>query len=583
MKDFLLLLICLFGYFHSNSYSQNQESYYPRILMVSPSVYEYDTAFAKEMMEIQEGIQNYFLFKEDPEKQPPNIRRTMISVNNFTRNSSARGKGLLPLSISERILFNMFRGDRNFVFLMDTCKIVETGNALKLLAKKYDVQHIIYFPELKLTKSKELGTIILSMKVYNANSNSISLTISTEENWDYDEQDENPELNRNKTAAALIHNITFPLWFKILTNIYDTNESYQIISDQMSASQKNDEEEFEVFYEENDEERYIKEDLSKCLKKVKSVSFDLKSLDQIFQKNSAPFNSKGVFQVIFNEDKSKFIAFCLDSISSPSALKGFVKKNEDVVYYCSKFGLISGSKSSDTFYGSLIRGVYENNTWFFDQVYYSKFENRSPSDCQTIMLANLYYWGYLDKGYENIFEDGDGLFGSPSRFNRERFPYEGLQFWDDQNKAYKLPDYMSYIEINDRIRRTSEFERLFAREKLIPFYDDIFRSQLNPEDEIILVYSPDRKKVIHPHYDVGQHQIRYFLFVEGSVFEWKYFDNEQFQLDSSGLKDQVVSQFNKLTTFDYGNYLVLGDLHFWNTYVFLKNDGSYPFLSEISK
>lgn len=577
MNKLFLFLACVFNFLLSSKlFSQEQESYYPRILIVSPTVFEYDAEFEEEMTKIREYVLNYGLFKDDLEKHPPNVKRTMESVSNFSKTSSE--SGILPLLITERILFTMFRGKRNFVFLMDTCRVVETGDALTSLAKKYDVQHIIYFPEVKLTKSGELGKAILSIKVYNAHSNSISLTMLEESNWDYDEEDENPELLREKTAIALIHNASFPLWFRILTNIYDTNESYKVINDQIEGAKENDKEEYEVFYEDNDEEKYIKEGLSKCVKQARSISPDIKSLNQIFQTKSNPYSTKSVFQVVFNKENSKFIAFCIDSAQPTNALSGFIKQHEDVGYYCSKFGLISSSNTMDsnTFYGSLIRGIKEGDQWFFDQVNYSKFKNRSKKDCQTIMLANLYYWGYLDTGYQSLFGyDDDGLFGSPSRFNSDRFPYEGLQFWDNQKREYVLPENMTFIEANDRIRETKEFGSRFTDQRIKPFYEKILK--VMPEDMVVLLYSPDRTKVIHPYFDSGQQKLRYFLFVENSVFEWKcpYNDNH------AVLKDQIVAEFNRMTIFDYGDYLVLGDEQFWNTKVFLKDVDSYKFLSEI--
>lgn len=82
-----------------------------------------------------------------------------------------------------------------------------------------------------MIKLGELGKVILSIKVYNVYFNFILLIMLEESNWDYDEEDENFELFREKIVIVLIYNVFFFLWFRIFINIYDINELYKVIND----------------------------------------------------------------------------------------------------------------------------------------------------------------------------------------------------------------------------------------------------------------------------------------------------------------------------------------------------------------
>ena len=109
-------LISIFFFFQFLlTYGQENETYTPRILILSPSEFKFDPKFKLffDTLKLNSGIAN-----EDVSNHPKNIQQTIKSVQNYEKNSGY--KGIVPLTIAQRMLFTMFRGERNFVVLMDT-------------------------------------------------------------------------------------------------------------------------------------------------------------------------------------------------------------------------------------------------------------------------------------------------------------------------------------------------------------------------------------------------------------------------------------------------------------------------------
>ena len=92
--------------------------YNPRILFLTPYNFTYDPSFAKDIQETEARIHEINYLGEDLSGHPPNIQTTIQSVQNYTKMTDIRG--FLNLMIGERLLFTLFRGDRNFIVLMDT-------------------------------------------------------------------------------------------------------------------------------------------------------------------------------------------------------------------------------------------------------------------------------------------------------------------------------------------------------------------------------------------------------------------------------------------------------------------------------
>ncbi len=586
---FILCFLTMFG---------QKEEYNPRILFLTPHTFTYDAAFEKDVREIEQNLKKYDLPAEELSKHPKNIQTTMKSISTYAAHADA--SGLVPLLIVEKMLFTMFRGERNFIVLADTLRAYGTANELAQIADKYDVQHIVYFPEVTLYHEGKTGMSTLKMNVYNKFTNSISLVYEDTEDWIVEEYDY-PELSSDTSAQALLFNVCMSAGFRILETVYETNP---IIVEKVKSYREEDARKLGGFDEidfEFEEDIHKKSKFIVLANKYLNKPLAVKPIENIFTANRSPFSVKNIYQVIYNEDSTKFVAFVAEpmnaSESSKSRVPDKVKKD------CIAYGLISSKSVTDQrkpndktseFKCSVIRGLKNENDWYLDQSNHKEFTSTSLEESQKIFFCNLYYWHFFETGSDKpspLFWSSEETNEKSWLFARiekpmgaEPYDYEGLSAWNKKSPKNTSFSYLTYVEANHIVREMETFENRFSAEVLQPFYSKYFNESRKPDANPLLIYTGQRDIVIHPVVFANESgkSVRYFVFVDSTkaVYEWTYF--KDVKLDVNDLPtDFIKNQFNQLTAFHLEKYLIIRDQRFWDRYVLSLEGQAYKYLNPL--
>lgn len=582
MKSILLLLflsatISVFG---------QDTIYNPRILFLTPYKFTYDPSFAKDIRETEARIHEINYLGEDLTGHPPNIQTTIQSVQNYTKMTDIRG--FLNLMIGERFLFTLFRGDRNFIVLMDTLTSYGTADQLKVIADSFDVQHIVTFPEVNLYYKDKVGFGSLTMNVYDRTTNSMALEYHDTEDWIIEEY-EYSEGSDEKTASALLYNLSIHAKYRIQETISKTNPIYKELV-RKYREENAEEETFPEFWELEGTEQGRKECLERLAKTTLKAPYSLEPFNTVMDSLGNPFSTKDVYQILYNEDSSKFVAFIVE----PGVKNSGLTSLNPVEEHCIEAKLIqkkSAVKAELTdSRGSTIRGVNTPDGWYVDQLVCGEFMSRTKEEAQLMQFCNLFYWHFIDEGvttYRSDFwseehETEDWLFATvEEQYGPEPYPYEGLFAWNKKHPNRTSFEYGTIVEANHIVREMELFESNFNKEVLLPFYETNLQNVVL-EESPIHVYTGQRDVVIHPALvtdEKGAQSLHYYVFLNGNeVYEWLYFSPEA----ASELSIETVkTKLNTLTSFFLEKYVIIRDQRFWDQYVLKKNGEDYMYLRKI--
>jgi hypothetical protein len=579
---FLLFLSTSIGVFGQKN------PYNPRILFLTPYSFKYDSSFTKDIHEIETHIHEINYLGEDLSGHPPNIQTTIQSVQNYTKMTDIRG--FLNLMIGEQFLFTMFRGDRNFIVLMDTLKVYGTADELKAIADRFDVQHIVTFPEVNLYYKDTVGFGSLTMNVYDRTTNSMTLEYHDTEDWIIEEY-EYSEGSDEKTASALLYNLSIHAKYRIQETIGKTNPIYR--EQRKKYREEHAEEEmFPEFWELEGSEQGRKNCLNHLAKTTLKAPYSLEPFKTVMDSLGKPFSTTNVYQILYNEDSSKFVAFLVDPWHKNSGLKSMNPVEE----HCIEAKLIRQKNESAAgltdYFGSVIRGVNTPDGWYVDQIVCGEFIGRSKEEAQLMQFCNLFYWHFINEGtntYSSDFwseeqETEDWLFATVEEpYGPEPYVYEGMFAWNKKHPERTSFEYGTYIEANHIIREMVLFEPHFEINVLIPFYEKQSFPFTFSESTTILIYTGQRDVVIHPALiadEKGDLSIHYYVFLNGNeAYEWTYFPVES----ASELSIETVkTKLNALTGFFFEQYSIIRDQRFWDQYVLKKNGENYAYLRRIN-
>lgn len=586
MRSFLLaalLLLCFFTYGQTQIYS-------PRILFLTPQI-DYDPRFEQEMQEIGKELTTYFP-GEDTKEQPKNIQQTVNGLSQYAR--TVKASGIVPLIICQRMLFTMFRGQRNFIVLMDTLSVYGTADELRRIADERDVQHIVFFPEVRLYYEDTVGFGSMKMAVYDRNTNKISLEFENNEDW-FVEEYENPELCDSRTATCLLFNSSYFSWFRILETLWETNPD--LVERVRAAREKHEEESFgdpveDPFFEWEDLASHKQAVFDRIAEDYFHKTPDTVRLASLLTTAKSPFSNKNVFQTFFSPDSTQFVALVMEPGIGKHKLPRYTSPVEDDAARFRPSGLKSQDSASD-FTGSVILGIRVDSTWYTDQRAYNEFRSRTEAEARLLFLYNLYYWNFFDYGSTTLSdrlwsteetENERWLFASiekPMHADAISYPYLGLKAWDKRRPERTSFNYLTTVEANHIVREMAAFEHDFTINRLLQEQNRIGNVDADP----FLVYTGMRDIVLYPtvfRNEHGQQQLRYFVFLENdtTVYEWTYFQPKT--LSNRGLIMQTAQeQLNTLSAFFLEPYPIIRDQRFWDRYIRAKDGVGYRYLKPL--
>jgi len=560
---FLLTLTSAFG----------QKDYEPQILILAPNVTKYDKTFDKEVSSYNKEIkkrtntseQEQALNSPEFKKQPENIQIITKSEIQFSKNLDFFKQAS---SISEQMLaYRFFEKFPNLLIRLKDAKSNGTLNDLKTHSDKEKLQYVLNFASIELYKENKINYAKINVQLYDNVSNSILLDKSYIGDWS------NPGFEfacEDKTINCNLNNALSQALEEVIYTIASSSPT-------LKREKQLQQERFDVL-----------------IKNYFNQPFDKQSIKNIISPLDSNINIDIVYQAIFSDDKSKFVAFFLEQVSAQDfkTLKDN-KKDKNINIISSKDikdeGFLDDIPKT---YGYIVKSLKYKDKWYYEKSNVTYFEAKTLTDGQQKFFNNLQRWNFFKENSTEFSPD----FWETKLFKRvpdlsqdpdwEKY---GESIWKT-DEINNRPYIGLYEMVADKMRKDLEMENSAfnkTKEELFAQFYLKLKSK-NSEtyykiSEHSLIYPADKSIVINPTLITnkeGRKTIHYFVILgnPNSVFEWTYFEPKIVTDNLYG--SEVVEQISSLTEWNF-SVDNLNDTEFWNKYVLLKSGDTYKYLTEV--
>jgi len=548
-----------------------QEKLEPTILILSPNETKYEKSFKKEITGYNNSIvknnntseTESYLKSEDFLSQPENIREMIKSEIEFAKNIDFFKNAS---SISEQFLaYRFFEKFPNLLIILKDKKSDGSLTNLKSISENEKFQYILNFSKIELYKQNDVGYAEIQIQLFDNISNSIILDKSYVGDWN------NPGFEfacANESINCTINNALS----KALNDIIYT---IAINSPTLKKEKQLSQERFNILSNE-----YLR-----------------KEFDEQFLKTILSNNDNKPFQLLLNDDKTKFVAFFIEQVSSQD-FKNLTKNKKD-----KNVKIISPNDIKDKefleeiprTYAYIIKAVKYNYKWYYEKSNVTYFQANSIKEGQEQYFNNLQQWNFFKENSTELNPD----FWETKLFEKvpdlKKDP-DWDKYGDDMWKSDELNNrnYIGLYEIvADSLRKVKQSKNTSFEEQL---NENIFK----PAYEILkknnpvrytklsvhsLIYSENRDLAINPVLVTDKNGIKklhYFVAFNNSqkLYEWFYFEPVAIKGNLFGSK--VVDQIGSITEWNF-SVDNLNDEIFWNQYVLLKQGNDYKYLKKIKE
>ena len=550
-----------------------QKVYEPQILILAPNLTKYEPSFEKEIVDYNKEIKKKINLSEreatlnspDFKKQPENIQLITKSEIEFSKDIDFFKQASI---ISESFL--TYRFYEKFPNLLIKLKDVKSNGSLddlKTYSEVEKLQYVLNFASIELYRENKINYAKIKVQLYDNISSSIILEKAYTGDWN------NPGFEftcKDKTINCTLSNALS----KALADIIYT---IALNSPTLKRERQLQQERFEVL-----------------MKNYFIQFFDKQALKTIISPLDSNVNTEIAYQALFNTDKSKFVAFFLEQVSTQDfkALKDSKKdKNVNII---SDKGIKDKGFLDDIpkTYAYIVKGVKYKDKWFYEKSNVTYFSANNLNEGQQEFFNNLQQW--------NFFKENSSAF-SPDFWETELF--------EKVPDLRKDPDWEKYgtsmwktDEINNRPYIglyeivANNFKKELEKENVIfdksktalfaQFYLNLKSKNAQTYHKISehsLIYPADKSIVLNPTLITskdGKKTIHYFVILanQNSVFEWTYFEPKKVTDNLYG--SEVVDQISGLTDWNF-SVDNLNDLGFWKKYFLQQTGGKYKYLSEV--
>lgn len=551
------------------------QDYEPQILILAPNETSFDKKFENELIKINDKLSNSLKTAEQKDyikskeftNQPENIRLMTLSEITFAekmdffRQTSFFSHQYLSYRFYERFT--------NLLILLSNNKSRGESGDLKVLADKEKIQYVLNFPKIELYKANGVAYAKIRVQLFDNLADEFLIDKDFDGDW------RNPGFEftcQDKTIYCTINNALSNALSEVIQAI--ATNSPTLKRERQLSQQRYDE--------------LIANHFSK--------PFSVEPLRATIQENNNDLRLDNIFQVLYDDSKTKFVAFSVEQVSAQD-FKTFKdsKKDKNVNIISSKDIKDKGFLDEiPQTYAFIIKGVRYNDKWYYEKSNATYFEASSVDEGRRIYFNTLQKWDFFIENTTLINLN----FWETTLFKKVRdlkqdpdWEKYGESIWktDEANDR----DYVGMYEIVANVIRRKKrednegFEKTMKEEKLKPKYERLKNNRpkdLSKYSEHSLIYSRDRNIVINPVLltnDKGIHTLHYFVALTNSddLYEWTYFPPEE--LKNSGLfGSNVVDRMNTITEWNF-SYDTLDDKNFWDKYVLLKEGDKFRYLKKV--
>ncbi|MEN3322933.1 hypothetical protein VP395_04285 [Mariniflexile soesokkakense] len=548
-----------------------QEKLEPTILILSPNETKYEKSFKKEVTEYNNSLvknnntseTESHLKSEDFFSKPENIREMIKSEMEFSKNIDFFKNAS---SITEQFLaYRFFEKFPNLLIILKDKKSNGSLINLKKISETEKFQYVLNFSKIELYKKDNVAYAEIKIQLFDNISNSITLDKSYIGDWN------NPGFEFGCTNESINCTINNAL-SKALNDIIYT---IAINSPKLKKEKQLSQERLNLLSNE-----YLRQDF-----------------DEQFLKTILSNSNDEPFQLLLNDNKTKFVAFFIEQVSSQD-FKELTKNKKD-----KNVKIISPNNIKDKefleeiprTYAYIIKAVKYNDKWYYEKSKVTYFQANSINDGEEQYFNNLQQWNFFKENSTELNPD----FWETRLF--EKVPdLKKDPDWDKYGESIWKTDeinnrnYIGLYEIvADSLRKEKQSKNTSFEEKLNenvfkPTYEILKKNNPNDYSKLSvhsLIYSENRDLAINPVLVTNKEGIKklhYFVAFNDSrkLYEWNYF--EPLAIEGNLFGSKVVDQIGFLTEWNF-SVDNLNDKNFWNQYVLIKKGNNYKYLKEIKE
>lgn len=550
-----------------------QPVYEPQILILAPNETKYDKAFDKEIENYNNEIKkNTNTSEQENALNSPEFKKLSENMQSVTKSKIEFAKNLdffkqASFYSEQYLTYRFFERFPNLLIKLKDNKSSGSLPDLKALSEKEKLQYVLNFSSIEIFKENNISYARIAVQLYDNSTNRILLDTSYTGDWS------NPGFEfscENKSINCTLNNALSEALGEVIFTIASNSPT-------LKREKQLQQERFDLL-----------------IKKYINQPFDKQSIKNIISSADSNININIAYQALFNNDKSKFVAFFLEQVPAQD-FKALNDNQKD-----KNVKIISPKDIKDEgflddipkTYGYIVKGVKYQNKWYYEKSDVTYFEAKTLKDGQQKFFNNLQQWNFFKENsteYNPVFWETE-LFKKMADLKQDPdWEIYGESIWKEDeinNRPYiGLYEIVANSMRNDLEKENAEFDNiqtgLFAT-----FYLKLKSG--NPEtynkiSEHSLIYPSNKSVVINPTLitnKTGTKTIHYFVMLDNkpNVYEWTYFEPKVVIDDYFG--SQVVDQISSLTDWNF-SVDNLNDMKFWNNYVLLKIGDNYKYLKEI--
>ncbi len=565
MKKQLFILIILLV----SNLTFTQEKLEPTILILSPNETRYENVFKKEVSEYDSIVKNNntsetdsYLKSEEFLSQPSNIQEMIKSEIEFAKNIDFFKNAS---SISEQFLaYRFYEKFPNQLIILKDQRSDGSITSLKSISDDENFQYVLNFSKIELYKKDDIGYAEIEVQLFDNKTNSIIIDKSYTGDW------YNPGFEFTCTNESINCTINNALSKALNDIIYTIAINSPTLKKEKQLSQ----------------ERL----------NLLSNEYLRKDFDEQFLKTILSDGDNKPFQLLLNDDKTKFVAFFIEQVSSKK-FKDLTKNNKD-----KSVKIISPNDIKDKdfleeiprTYAYIIKAVKYNSKWYYEKSNVTYFQANSINEGQKKYFNNLQQWNFFkenstelnpDFWETNLFEKVPDLKKDPD------WGKYGDSIWktDEVNNR----KYIGLYEIvADELRKLDEKEKELYQDKIIktiiqPKLENLKRNSPNKYHAYskgIFIHSKNREITINPIVITdsdGIDTMHYNVLFKNSnnLYKWTYFSDEVVK-NRFSFSSILLDNLESITSWNF-SLDELNDSMFWENYVIARKGNEYLYLEQI--
>lgn len=558
----MFLAITIFG----------QNNFEPQILVLSPYETKYEKSFEKEIISFNNSLKSKINEKldknsdvlfasEEFENQPENLKIYTKSLIDFQKDSDFFKQ--TSVLTSDFLLYRFVERFPNVLVKLSPEKISGKPEDFKKLYEEHKLQYVVNFKKIEFYKEKGKKYADIELQLFDDNKNAVVI----EQSYKGELYNQGFEFSCDgKSLQCCINNAMSKAIDDIVREIAINNPA---LKNQRNLSETR----FQIL-----EEEYF------------NKKFDKNFVEKIV--NEKDVETKDIFQLLKNEDETKFVAFFLKQ----SNAKGFgelTKNNNDKnvkIFTDKKITDKNYLNDKPSNYAYIVEGVKYNDKWFYRKSNVTYFNSKDLKDGQLSYFNNLQGLNFFKDNSTDFNSDfwETQLFAKVEDLTKNKdWKKYGEGMWETEEINNR--DYIGFYEIvADRLRGENNIENeKFENEKtddvFKPYYENLIKDKVITKFSNHSVILPKTRNIaLNPVLFTnkkGEKIIHYFVDYEGGLYEWNYLSPKTIKNDLEfGLN--VVDDLGKLTKWNF-SVDNLNDENFWNNYVLKKSEEHFIYLKKV--